>query len=201
MFMRVTHVLASPEQLERTITEFEERVMPVVRQAEDYAGSALFVNRATGEASGVTFWQSAQALAASGPVGSATRTQAAAATGFAVVDVERFQVVFIDRAGPARTPSYTRVDNGHTAPERLDDFANFVRDNVVPALRRLDGYRSTTIGVDRTSGAVMVRSDWETAEDREASNPSFVPVLQRAAEFTLNPIRVDLFEQVVAELL
>jgi len=48
---------------------------------------------------------------------------------------------------------------------------------------------------------VAVTSNWQTAEDREAGGPSFAPLLQRAAEFGLNPIRIDLYEQVVLELL
>jgi len=58
-----------------------------------------------------------------------------------------------------------------------------------------------TTSVDRTSGVVAVTSNWETAEDRETGDSSFASVLQRAAEFGLNPIRIDLYEQALLELL
>ncbi len=201
MYMRLTRVQSSPDQIEQTITNFRGKVMPAAKQALGYAGAALYLNRETGQAAGVTFWESAQALAASELMGIATRTQAAESTAFKIVDVARFQIVLLDRAQPPRTPAYTRVDNGYTPPDRLDEFANFIRDDVTPGLRQRNGYCWMTTGVDRTSGVVAVTSNWETPEDREAADSSFASVLRRAAEFGLNPIRIDLYEQAVLELL
>lgn len=201
MYMRLTRVQSSPDQIEQMITNFEGRVMPAAKQGMGYAGAALYVNRETGQAADVTFWESAQALAASEVLGIATRTQAAESTGFKIVNVERFQIVLLDRAQPPKTPAHTRVDNGFTPPERLDEFANFIRDDVTPALRQRNGYLWMTTSVDRTSGVVAVTSNWETAEDRKAGDSSFASVLQRAAEFGLNPIRIDFYEQAVLELI
>src|SRR5260370_7024309 len=86
------------------------------------------------------------------------------------------------------------------APERLDAFADFSRDDVPPEPRRRKGYLWMTTGVDRTSGVVAVTSNWETAEDRELADPSFASVLQGADEFGLRPIRIDLYEQAGLEL-
>jgi heme-degrading monooxygenase HmoA len=199
--MRLTRVQSSPDQIDQTITDFTGEVIPVAQRAPGYAGAAIYVNRQTGQAAGVTFWESARALAASELMGIDTRTQAAESTGLNIVDVARFQIVHIDRAQPLRTPAYTRVDNGFMPPERLDDFASFIRDDVTPALRQRKGYYWMTTSVDRTSGVVAVTSNWETAEDRELADPSFASVLQRADEFGLRPIRIDLYEQAVLELL
>jgi len=201
MYMRLTRVQSSPDQMEQVITNFTGRVMPAVKQAMGYAGAALYLNRETGQAAGATFWESAQALAASELMGIATRTQAADSTGVKILNVERFQIVLLDRAKPPKTPAYTRVDNGFTPPERLDDFANFIRDDVTPALRQRNGYRWMTTNVDRTSGVLAVTSNWDTAQDREQGDSSFAPVLLRAAEFGLNPIRIDFYEQAALELL
>jgi heme-degrading monooxygenase HmoA len=199
--MRLTRVQSSPDQIDQTITDFTGEVIPVAQRAPGYAGAAIYVSRETGQAAGVTFWESAQALAASEPRGIDTRTQAVAATGLNIVDVARFQIVHIDPAQPPRRPAFTRVDNGFTAPERLDEFANFINDDVTPGLRRRKGYLWMTTSVDRTSGMVAVTSNWETAEDREAAAPSFASVIQRADEFGLRPIRIDSFEQALLELL
>jgi hypothetical protein len=199
--MRLTRVQSSPDQIDQTITDFTGEVIPVAQRAPGYAGAAIYVNRQTGQAAGVTFWESARALAASELMGIDTRTQAAESTGLNIVDVARFQIVHIDRAQPLRTPAYTRVDNGFMPPERLDAFADFIRDDVTPELRRRKGYLWMTTGVDRTSGVVAVTSNWETAGDRELADPSFAPVLQRAGEFGLRPIRIDFYEQAVLELL
>jgi heme-degrading monooxygenase HmoA len=199
--MRVTRVQSSPDQMDQTITDFTGEVIPVAQRARGYAGAAIYVNRETGQAAGVTFWESAQALAASELMGIDTRKQAAESTGLNIVDVARFEIVLVDRTQPPRMSAFSRVDNGFMPPERLDAFANFIRDDVAPALRQRQGYCWMTAGVDRTSGVVAVTSSWETAEDREMAASSFAPVVQRASEFGLNPIRIDLYEQAVMELL
>jgi heme-degrading monooxygenase HmoA len=199
--MRLTRVRSSPDEIEQTITDFTGEVIPVARRAMGYAGAAIFVSRETGQAAGVTFWESAQALVASELMGISTRTQATESTGIEIVDVVRFHIVLIDRAQPPRTPAFTRVDNGFMPPERLDDFAHFIRDDVTPALRRRKGYSWMTTSVDRTTGVIAVISNWETADDREAGDSSFAIVLRRAAEFGLKPIRIDLYELAVLELL
>jgi hypothetical protein len=201
MYKRLTRVQSSPDQVGQMISALSESVMPAAKQAMGYSGAALYLSRDTGQAAAATFWESAQALAASEPMGIGTRTEVAASTGAKIVDVQRFQIVLVDLAHSPRMTAYTRVDNGFTPLERLDDFANFIRDDVAPALRRRHGYRWMTTGVDRTSGLVAVTSYWDTAGDRESGGSSFLPVLQRAAEFDLNPIRIDLYEQVVLELL
>jgi heme-degrading monooxygenase HmoA len=201
MYMRMTRVQSSPDQMDQTITDFTGEVIPVAQRAMGYAGAAIYVNRETGQAAGVTFWESAQALAASELMGIDTRTQAAEATGLNIVDVARFQIVLIDRAQLPRMLAYTRVDNGYMPPERLDAFADFIRNDVVPALRQRNGYCWMTTSVDYTSGVVAVTSNWETADDREMAASSFAPVLRRADEFGLNPIRIDLYEQALLQLL
>ena len=75
----------------------------------------------------------------------------------------------------------------------------FLRE-VLPAVRRCRGYRSLTIFVDRTTGAVAVATVWEQEADRAAADPAFRPVLQRASEFGLRPVRIDLLEQVLSDV-
>ena len=94
---------------------------------------------------------------------------------------------------------YLRVDNGITPPERLDDFVAFVRDTVLPAVRAHRGYRSLTVSVDRSSGAVSVATAWEREEDREAADGAFAAVLRRAGEFGLRPVRIDLLEAALTD--
>jgi hypothetical protein len=92
-----------------------------------------------------------------------------------------------------------RVDNGYTSLATQDAWIEFVRAEVVPVVRTSNGYCAMAICVDRTSGAAVVTSDWATPADRDAAAPGFVPVLRRAAEFALHPIRLEFYEQVVAE--
>ncbi len=138
MYMRLSRVESSRDQIEQTIANFKAKGLVAPTRATGYADAALYLNRETGQAAGATFWKSAQALAASELLGIVTRTQAAESIGFKILNVERFQVV-LDRAQPPRAPAYTRVDNGFAPHERLDEFANFIRDDLTPSLRQRKG--------------------------------------------------------------
>jgi hypothetical protein len=115
-----------------------------------------------------------------------------------VIDVTRFEIVGLDQARPPQATGYVRIDNGSMPPGRLDAFAEFVVDQIVPALRNRHGYRSLAVGVDRTSGLLAVTSTWETAADRAAGDSSFAAVLERAGEFEMRPIAIERYELVAS---
>ncbi len=97
------------------------------------------------------------------------------------------------------TNTFIRVDRGKVPPHRLDDFTSFMRDEVVPALRSLPGYGSTSMAIDRATGAVSVTTDWRTAADRERSDAVLAMVLKNAGRLELVPVKIDLYEMVAVE--
>jgi heme-degrading monooxygenase HmoA len=170
--------------------------VPAASRAIGYSGAALYADRDAGRIAAVTFWQNAQALAASELAELTARVEAADSRGLRVIDVTRFELATLDQAQPPQATGYVRIDNGSTPTTRLDAFAEFVVDQIVPALRKRHGYRSLAVGVDRTSGLVAVTSTWETAADRTAGDSSFAAVLQRAGEFEMRPLAIERYEQV-----
>jgi hypothetical protein len=92
---------------------------------------------------------------------------------------------------------FIRVDVGTTPTRLQDQFAAFIRDEVVPVLRELEGYRSTLIGVDRGAGTVTVTTGWNTPEDRAGCDAILLStVLENAGRFELVPVRIELYEGV-----
>ena len=131
MYIRVTRIHVAPEALEQSISNFKERVIPALKSAPGYAGATMLINRETGEGAGVTYWESVEALAASDDVGISARTQAAATAGFTVTDVDRFELVLMDRAKPP-SPSFTRVTEGHAPLDKVDQVVALIRDRLLP---------------------------------------------------------------------
>lgn len=95
---------------------------------------------------------------------------------------------------------FIRVDNGDVPPERLDDFIAFVRDTVLPEVRRRNGYRWLTVSIDRTAGAVSVTTAWDSYDERAEANSAFKVVLERGPEYGLRPVRMDFTEQVLSDV-
>jgi heme-degrading monooxygenase HmoA len=196
IYIRVTRTRSAAGQPDPTISALKDLVVAAASGAVGFSGAALYADRAAGRIAAVTFWENAQALAASELTELTARANAAESRGMRVIDVTRFQIAALDQAQRPQTTAYVRIDNGSTPTGRLDAFASFVDNEIVPGLRKRHGYRSLAVGIDRTSGLVAVTSTWETAGDRAAGDSGFAAVLQRAGEFEMRPILIELYEQV-----
>jgi heme-degrading monooxygenase HmoA len=200
MYARISRVQAAPDAIEKLIANFKDKVLPAVRSAPGCAGGVLLVNRETGEAAGVTYWESAQALIQSEDVGTAVRTQAADATGARITNVVRLELVVVERMGPPQAPSYVRVVEGSIEPERLDEMVAFMKGKALQEIKAQKGLRAAVAGVDRTTGQTMFSTSWESAEARAESEKNLKPVRDQAGQMTGTAPKVSHFEGAVVEI-
>jgi hypothetical protein len=200
MHTRATWVQASPDRVEQLTTNFKEKVIPYAKKAKGFVGAALLYDREKGLATGITIWESARALVESEELGVATRTQAAASAAAQIVNVERGEVVVMDRAGPVQASGFARTTFGYADPDKIDQVVGLIRDKAVPLLRQQKGYRATWMTIDRTTGQTTAMTIWDSADDREASNGAISPLREEAGRLMGSNVRVELSEQLVAEL-
>jgi heme-degrading monooxygenase HmoA len=204
MYIRATRVQAPPDKVEDLIRNFETNVLKRVRAASGYQGAVLLLNRQTGEGIGTTYWESARALGASEQVGSDSRTQATKdVSGARIINVERAEVMIMDRAAPPKTGTFVRGISGAADPEKLDAGINVARTKALPILKALKGYRTFFAAVDRQSGRVLVSTSWETMADLEASESKIAATraeFAKAAGILPETLKVEVFEVPVVEL-
>ena len=81
-----------PERIEETVREFEEQYLPALEGSPGFQGIVVGVDRGSGKAAAVTFWESREALEESDRA--ADRARAAA----------------VDRAEPVREPIVDRYE-------------------------------------------------------------------------------------------
>jgi len=93
---------------------------------------------------------------------------------------------------------FTRIDRGRVPAQKLNEFVSFMRDEVVPELREVPGYLSTSVEIDR-SGVVSVSTGWDTFENRERCDEVLAVVLRNASRLELVPIQIDLYELVFVD--
>ena len=67
---------------------------------------------------------------------------------------------------------YARMSTFRVEPAKLDHFADLVRESLLPAVTRQQGYLRGLLLVDRATGQVMAVSVWETEADLQAAEPS-----------------------------
>jgi heme-degrading monooxygenase HmoA len=200
MFTRATwSKLSQGTTVEQALTNYRERVLPSMQTQEGFLGAVILANRETGEGVSATYWQTAEAMAASEAMATAGRAQA---SGVEILEVDRFEVILDDRTGPAKVGTFVRSNDGRIAPAQIDALVAFVRDTAIPAGRSQQGYRSSRVFANRATGRVVVSTAWETAADRQASEAVMSGYRRQAAEIgqAPSPVQVSLYEVVLAEL-
>ncbi len=90
---------------------------------------------------------------------------------------------------------YARSTTLHAQPGAIDAGVTYFRDDVLPALRDVDGFVGASLIVDRDSGMCIVTASWETAEARAASAQQVGAMRERAAAvFGTGSTEVDEWE-------
>ena len=203
MFARITwSKLANPQaQTEAARKRFQERILPSMQTQDGFLGAVLLANAETGEGASVTYWQTAEAMAASETIATAGRAEAAQG-GVEIQEIDRFEMVLQDRAAPPQVGSVVRVNDITAAKGQIDATIALMRDTAIPAIRKLNGYRALLIFLNRESGRLLVASAWNTAADREASESVTGGLRRQAADLAQSQagVRVTLYETILSEV-
>jgi heme-degrading monooxygenase HmoA len=204
MFLRATRIQAPSEKVEQAIENFETNIIKGLRSAPGNQGAVLLVNRQTGAGLGVTYWESAKALAASEQTGIQSRTQATKGVpGSQIVNVERAELMIMDRSAAPKAGTFVRMVTVNGDPEKLDAGIVQIRNRVLPLLKAQKGYQATIASVDRQTGRLSATTVWETKADLDASESKLAgPRAEAAKAAGAGPldVHVELFETAVIEI-
>lgn len=204
MYIRATRVQSPPDKVEESIRNFQANVIKRMSGLPGYQGAVLLVNKQTGEGQGLTYWESARALGASEQSGIDSRTQAVSTVpGTRIINVERAQIMIMDRAAAPKAGSFIRAVSGSGDPDKLDAGVNFARTKALPILKALKGYRAFIVAIDRQTGRVFTSSVWDTKADLEASESKIAAARAEFAKIVdIEPetLKVEIFEGGVVEL-
>ncbi|MGA7911139.1 MAG: antibiotic biosynthesis monooxygenase [Candidatus Dormiibacterota bacterium] len=204
MFLRATRVHTPPEKVEQAIENFETNIVKGLRSAPGNQGAVLLVNRQTGAGLGVTYWETAKALAASEQTGIQSRTQTTKGVpGSQIVNVERAELMIMDRAAAPRAGTFVRMVTVNGDPEKLDAGIVQIRNHVLPILKAQKGYQATIASVDRQTGRLAASTVWATKADLDASESKLAgPRAEAAKAAGAGPhdVQVELFETAVVEI-
>lgn len=203
MFLRATRLQASPDKVDAAIQNFETNVVKNLRAAPGNQGAVLLVNRQSGAALGITYWESAKALATSEQVGIKSRTDAAKGVGAQIINVERAELMIMDRAGEPKAGTFVRLVTASGDPGKLDAAIVQIRGHVLPLLKAQPGYRATIASVDRQTGRLSVSTVWETKADQDASESKLAGPRAEVAKIAgagPHEVEVEIFETAFVEL-
>ena len=204
MFIRATRVQAPPDKVQEAIQNFETSILKTVRATPGNQGAVLLINRQTGAGLGVTYWESAKAMAASEQMGMQTRTQSAKAVpGSQIVNVERAELMIMDRAAAPKAGTFLRLVTVNGDPEKLDAAIVHIRNNSLPIAKALKGYRALVAAVDRQTGRLSASTTWDSMAELDASETKMAGTRAEAAKIAgagPSDVQVEIFEGVVVDL-
>ena len=203
MFLRATRIQTPPDKVNEAIKNFETNILKGLRSAPGNQGAVLLVNRETGAGLGITYWESAKALAASEQIGTQSRVQSTKnVPGSQIVNVERAELMIMDRAGAPKAGSFVRTVTANGDPEKLDAGIVQIRNHMLPLLKAQNGYRAAIASVDRLSGRLSASTVWDTKADLDASESKLAgPRAEAAKAMGAGPhdVQVEIFETAVVE--
>ena len=89
---------------------------------------------------------------------------------------------------------YARSNTARGDPRRTHDAIAYIRDEVLPAVRRMDGNIGLSMLCDRDSGRSIVTSAWESEEAMRASAEQVRPMRERYTEMMGAQVEVHEWE-------
>ena len=203
MFLRATRIQAPPDKVDAAIENFKASTVKTLRSAPGNQGAVLLVDRKSGAALGVTYWESVKALASSEQTGMEARTQAATSAGARIVNVERAELMIMDRAAAPKAGTFVRLVTANGDPEKLDAAIVYIRNQVLPILKAQHGYQATVASIDRQTGRLSVSTVWETKDDETASESKLAGPRAEAAKIAgagPHDVQIEVFETAVVDI-
>ena len=92
MHARMSIFKGSPEQMDESLRQAREVVLPRGRQMDGFKGMIALGDRQSGKTIGITFWESEEAMRASEEAANRLRDESTEASGETIADVERYEV-------------------------------------------------------------------------------------------------------------
>ncbi len=92
MHARMSIFEGSPEQMDESLRQAREVVLPRGRQMDGFKGIIALGDRQSGKTIGITFWESEEAMRASEEAANRLRDESTEASGETIADVERYEV-------------------------------------------------------------------------------------------------------------
>ena len=92
MHARLSILEGSPDQIDASLRQAREVVLPRGKQMDGFKGMIALGDRQSGKTIGMTFWESEEAMHASEEAANRLREESAEASGETIAGVERYEV-------------------------------------------------------------------------------------------------------------
>lgn len=201
MWVRGTRLSAAPDKVPSLIDEFTRNTVPKLKELNGNAGAVLLVNRDKGDCLALSYWRDKSALDGSESAATGLRSTVAANIGATVTEVSRYEILIMERAAPPEPNHFVRTVRFSGDAGRIDEGVTYLRSTVIPQLKQVSGFRALICGADRSNGAGIVTTVWNTMADLTNSDAQVAQIRADAvSRFGARDVTIDLYEAPYVEI-
>ena len=118
MHARVSIFEGSPDQIDDSLRQAREQVLPRAKEMDGFKGLIALGDRQSGKTLGITLWESEEDMRASEEAANRLREESAEAGGGTVAGVERYEVGLFEVPSAGPVSGVTDTVGGVTDPVR-----------------------------------------------------------------------------------
>ena len=175
MFGRMSFVHGDPTRIDELVEFVTWTVKPATDRLAGNLGLGMWVNRSSGAALVMSVWSDEASLLASETAVTQLRDDGAAVMR-GIATVERYETTLVDAVMPQKVGNVMRLIRMSCDPKELDDHTRWIRDNVLPVMRRVPGYLSHVVAVHRVSGRAVSMSTYRDGSDADIAYAATAPI-------------------------
>ncbi|HXA27137.1 MAG TPA: antibiotic biosynthesis monooxygenase [Candidatus Angelobacter sp.] len=201
MWVRGSRLRVPTGRIDAAVSNFTQETSPKLKALPGHVGSVLLVERQQGVVLALTYWQDRAALDASETQASGLRAGVADAVGATIEDVQRLEVMVMERNGTPEPNKFVRSIQFALDPAKIDAGTTYFRDTATPQIRKQQGFRAAILAVGREQGRGVVSTVWNTPADEQASRTSLEQLRKDALDrFGATQVDVQTLESVFVDL-
>ncbi len=171
MYARYVIINGDPAKIDAAVDLLERVARPQVEALDGNRGYATLTGLEARLTLGASYWDDAEAMAASDPALAPLRDRIQEAAG-GPLSVEEYEVAVAFRQSIPGHGTVVRLSRTETEPDAVDDAVGVTRDRSLPRLKGAPGLCSFQWLVNRESGHGLVVTAWENEKAAEAFWPT-----------------------------
>jgi hypothetical protein len=161
VYARSTTIQAQPSSIDDGVAYVRDEVMPALQAMDGYVGLSMLVDRESGRCIATSAWGTEEACRKSTEQAAPLRERAAEIFS-GDVSVDQWEIGVLHRDHNSGDGACVRATWIKVPPGQVDRAIDFYRTSVLPSLEGLEGFCSSSLLIDRSSGRAVSSTTFDS---------------------------------------
>lgn len=198
---RSTTIQAQTSSIDDGIAYMRDDLMSELENIDGFVGISLLVDRESGRCIITVAYESEETLQASAERAKQLRSQAVERFGGTVDKIEQWEIGCLHRDHQSSDGACVRATWIKVPPDQADRAIGFYKESVLPSLEGLEGFCSSSLLIDRSSGRAVSSTTFDSRDAMERNREQAKELRNtRTRELGADVLDVGEFELALAHL-